>query len=564
MRPARSVLWAGGSLAWNPMGTGVEHRRRLRYRSGDHRRRLTRAVPLGAVALILMAECWSASAGAVTSPASSSWTAYHGNAAGAGVTTSVASVDTTRPAWTSPVLDGHLYGEPLVFGSDVYVASEDDTVYALSSSTGAVVWSAHVGTPVPSSALPCGNITPEVGITGTPVIDPARSEIFVVADVLVDGNPAHMLFGLSTDTGHVELDQDVDPPGANPGALLQRTGLTLDAGKVVFGMGGNYGDCATYRGRVIGVDEAGGTPSTFTVDSAGGEDQGAVWMGGGAPAVDSAGDIWVEAGNGSVYSPSHAYDDSDSVLELSSGLTLLQYFAPTDWPENNQQDLDMSTEPALLASGQVVGAGKSGMAYLLDGSHVGGIGGEEASLATGCGNDVDGGTAVVGMTVFLPCVSGIIAVRASSSPPGLRDLWNSGKGGGPPIVAAGLVWTIGQNGTLYGLNPATGTVEQQTSLGAPANHFPTPSVGDGLFLVPESDRVAALTTMATGTPVATTTSTLGAAATTTTVAVPGTHTAAGSGSGGPPAGAIAAIVVGGGAVLGLIGWLLRRRRRGHG
>ena len=92
------------------------------------------------------------------------------------------------------------------------------------------------------------------------------------------------------------------------------------------------------------------------------------------------------------------------------------------------------------------------------------------------------------MTVYLPCRTGIIAVRAAQSPPALHLLWSSGTGGGPPIVAAGLVWTIGQNGTLYGLDPATGQVRQQAPIGAVANHFPTPSVADGLMLGPGRER----------------------------------------------------------------------------
>jgi hypothetical protein len=65
-------------------------------------------------------------------------------------------------------------------------------------------------------------------------------------------------------------------------------------------------------------------------------------------------------------------------------------------------------------------------------------------------------------------------------------------------VAAGLVWTIGQNGMLYGLDPATGRVRQQATIGAPANHFPTPSVGDGLLLAPGADRVVAFAAPAPG------------------------------------------------------------------
>jgi len=81
----------------------------------------------------------------------------------------------------------------------------------------------------------------------------------VVADELVNGRPAHMLTGLSTASGKVEVTQDVDPAGADPAALLQRTGLTLDDGRVVFGMAGNYGDCGSYRGRLVAVPEKGGT-----------------------------------------------------------------------------------------------------------------------------------------------------------------------------------------------------------------------------------------------------------------------------------------------------------------
>src|SRR5260370_5206929 len=67
---------------------------------------------------------------------SSSWTVYHGNPAGTGVAAPVTSVDTTTQVWTSPALDGQIYGEPLVYAGRVYVATENDTVYALSSASG--------------------------------------------------------------------------------------------------------------------------------------------------------------------------------------------------------------------------------------------------------------------------------------------------------------------------------------------------------------------------------------------------------------------------------------------
>jgi hypothetical protein len=408
---------------------------------------------------------------------------------------------------------------------------------------------------VPSGSLPCGNISPTVGITGTPVIDAARSEIFVVADTLADGVPAHRLFGLDTRSGRTELSQDVDPSGADPAALLQRTALTLDAGRVVFGFGGNFGDCGSYHGWVLAVPESGGAPATFAVDSGPGESQGAIWMGGAAPVVDGAGNVWVEAGNGSVTSAGHAYDHSDSVLELSPSLTLLHFFAPSSWASNNAQDLDFSTAPALLDDGQVIAAGKDPRTYLLNASDLGGIGGEEAQLQGVCGQDVDGGVAVQGAIVFLPCVGGTVAVEATAAPAGLRLLWRASAGGGPPIVAAGTVWSIGEDGTLYGLNPSTGAVEERADIGATANHFPTPSIGDGLLLAPGTERVVAF---AAPTSAATPTTAGTAAPTTSARAAPAAHPANG---GGLAPGAIAAIVIGALIALAVLGQLYRRAHR---
>jgi polyvinyl alcohol dehydrogenase (cytochrome) len=510
---------------------------------------------LAALTWVLGGPQAAAAIGAAQAAGPSSWTVYHGAADGAGVAESVAAVNTATRAWTSPALDGELYGEPLVSAGRVYVATENDTVYELSAATGAVVWSTHLGPPVPSTDLPCGDISPTAGITGTPVIDPSRGEIFVVADELVNGRPAHMFAGLSTATGKVEVTQDADPAGANPAALLQRTGLTLDDGRVVFAMGGNDGDCASYRGRVIAVPEQGGTPAMFTVDAAADESQGAIWMGGAAPVVDASGDIWVTTGNGSVYSYSHPYDNSDSILELSPSLALEQFFAPTTWAANNSSDLDMSTAAALLSDGQVILTGKSRIVYLLSQAHLGGIGGQQATLGSACNQDIDGGVAVQGMTVYLPCTGGITAVQADKSPAALHLLWSSGTGGGPPIVAAGLVWTIGRDGTLYGLSPATGAVRQQASIGPPANHFPTPSVADGLLLAPSADDVVAFTASASAS--ASASAAASAAPSQAPASQAGSRPAGGGGLSAP---AVVGIVIAGLALIGWAGWLVWRRR----
>jgi len=124
------------------------------------------------------------------------------------------------------------------------------------------------------------------------------------------------------------------------------------------------------------------------------------------------------------------------------------------------------------------------------------------------------------------------------------------------------VWTIGQNGTLYGLSPATGTVRQQASIGAVANHFPTPSVGDGLLLAPSARHVVAFNASSSrfatpATPV-TTPATPASPAT-----HPSSHSPAHDGADIGP-GAIAGGVLGGLAVISGGGWILWRRRiTGH-
>ena len=369
----------------------------------------------------------SSGAGA-SSLSSTDWTVYHADAVGTGVSRALRAVDTARRAWTSPVLNGQLYGEPLVYDGRVYVATENDYAYALSAANGRVVWSRHVASPVPSSDLPCGDISPSVGVTGTPVIDPARGEIFFVADELVGGSQQHKLVGLSTVSGALEMSERVDPPGSDPAAELQRTGLNLTDGRVIFGMGGNDGDCSDYRGRIGSVAEGGSAPLFFSVDAGAGDTQGAVWMGGAAPVVDAHGDVWVSTGNGSVHTDSQPYDDSDSALDLTPTMQLKQFFAPSTWAQDNASDYDMTTAPVLLSSGQVILAGKSPQVYLLNGSHLGGIGHPEDIVTNVCNNVIDGGSAFVGSTVYLPCLNGPVAVRATATPPSLKVLWNGQRG----------------------------------------------------------------------------------------------------------------------------------------
>ena len=151
-----------------------------------------------------------------------------------------------------------------------------------------------------------------------------------------------------------------------------------------------------------------------------------------------------------------------------------------------------STAPALLPDGTVFQVGKSSTGYLLRQTALGGIGGQLASASACSGNSSNaGGHAVAGSVVYVPCGGGVEAVQTNPSPASVSVLWTAAsEARGPPITAGGLVWSI-LGGTLFGINPSDGATVQQLSIGAQANHFPTPSVGDGLLLAPSADQVFA-------------------------------------------------------------------------
>ena len=268
-------------------------------------------LPLAALAMVVAAGCTAVdrrrrcrrppgSGDRRTACATSEWTTYDQNGLRTGVDASGADVHPPDGGLDVPVLDGSLYGQPLIYSNRVFAATENDTVYGLAADTGAVLWKTHVGTPFDPNTVPdiCGNIRPTVGITGTPVIDSARGELFAVATEQVPGGASHHLVGLDLYTGAVVLDEDIDPASVvAPAYELQRVSLGLTDGRVIIGMGGNSGDCGTYHGLVISAPEDGSTPSTFTVADLPGDNQGAVWMGGAAPVIDAQGDVWVSTGN---------------------------------------------------------------------------------------------------------------------------------------------------------------------------------------------------------------------------------------------------------------------------
>jgi hypothetical protein len=211
-------------------------------------------------------------------------------------------------------------------------------------------------------------------------------------------------------------------------------------------------------------------------------------MGGSAPDIDNQGNVWVSTGNAATGTTP---DASDSVLKLSPTMQLLDIFTPSTWKSDNDTDADLaSTAPVLLPNGTVFQVGKLRTAYVLDQTHLGGIGGQEAESAGFCGQDPDGGAAQLNGTVFVPCSDGLRSVTPAPDTAPVAN-WKTTTGAhSSPIVAGGMVWSMGGS-TLYALDPATGHQDFSFSVTQPANHFPSPAAAEGLVVAPGADQLFA-------------------------------------------------------------------------
>lgn len=410
----------------------------------------------------------SATASSAGTANSTDWTTYHRDNQRTGYIASTPDAHNLSKTWNAQ-LDGAVYAEPLVVGNHLIAATEGDTLYALDSKTGGVQWHTNVGSPVPQSLLPCGNIDP-LGITGTPVYDPATGLVFAVAEV---SGPAHILVGVDVNTGQVKVRRVVDTDGMDARAHQQRAALTLANGMVYIAYGGLDGDCSDYIGRVVASSTNGqGALLVYRVPT---PREGGIWAPPG-PSVDSAGNVYVSVGNGEI--TQGQWDHSDSILKLSPTLQLQDAFAPTMWAQENADDADMGSQgPVLLPNNFVFAAGKSGKGYILHTNALGGVGGQ-VDVQDVCRSY--GGAATVGSTIFAPCTDGVrqITVDASGK---MHQGWQASNIVGSPVVGGHTVYCL-SNGTVYALNMDNGQVVTSVSVGS-ANRFATPTIsGTSIFV----------------------------------------------------------------------------------
>jgi outer membrane protein assembly factor BamB len=382
-----------------------------------------------------------------------------------------------KVAWRSPKLNGLLYGQPLVVGRSIIVATEGDDVVALDRTDGHVLWTTHLGTPVSGSSLPCGNIDPS-GVTGTPTVDLSTGTLYVVAFV----NPGHHdLVALDVETGTVKWRTPFDPPGLSPLVEQERSALTIANGRVYVSFGGLYGDCGQYKGAVgsIALDGT-GEQAWWTVPT---KRMGGVWAPSGL-AVDGT-DVIAATGNAASSSSSN-FDYGNAVVRLDANLTLTDYWAPSDWAELSAADRDLGSIGPLVVGDQVVVAGKDGKVYFLSRQAFGHIGGQQRTVAACAG--AFGGLAADDAGVVVACTDGPHRVRFDQAEPA----WHGPKGRtGAPVISGNTVWVEQNAGHVLALALDSGKVLADINLGGRVEGFPSPSVmRDGVYAVFGSQVVA--------------------------------------------------------------------------
>src|SRR6516165_2260092 len=261
----------------------------------------------------------------------------------------------------STAVNGQVYAQPVIAGSTVIVATENDYVYGLNAVTGAVQWSDSLGPPMPSTAqASCGDLTPDNGATSAPVYDPSTGTVYLVATVN-DGptvsQPHYYLYAMSAQTGTIKWQVPIQGAPVNeptrpfnPFTERQRAGLLLMNGSVYMSFG-SYCDFSPYIGYVAGVNTSSHAVTLWTDEAGLTDTQAGIWLGGGGLMSDGSGRIFVASGNGVSPAPgpggSPPSELGDSVIRLNvaagGALLAADFFSPANAPTLDAADLDFGS-----------------------------------------------------------------------------------------------------------------------------------------------------------------------------------------------------------------------------
>jgi hypothetical protein len=421
------------------------------------------------------------------------------------LTTSTVNSSTFRKLFSCSV-DGAIYAQPLWVANltinsakhnVIFVATQHESLYAFDADanpcvplwTVSLIDNTHGGsaseTSVPSGPGGLvghgnGDIAPEVGVTGTPVIDPSTNTLYVVSKSVNQSGPTfyQRLHAIDITTGNekfggpANITSSITFPGTGDGGSTdsfnaqqenQRPGLALVNG-VVYVAWASHEDTPPYYGWVVSFNA-----STLAVKNvlnvSPNVQYGGIWMGGGAPSADANNNLYLITGNATFdatngSAPNNDY--GDSFLQLSTGLTVSSYFAPSDELFDGTNDNDFGAGGAAvvlnLTSGTlkhlVIGGGKDGVLYLLNGDNMGGLGDSNARQDFSIGNGIFATGAFWNNNFYIAGASGPLSSYSFNSSTDLfitsiasRSSISYGFPGATPSVSStgsshGIVWAL--------------------------------------------------------------------------------------------------------------------------
>jgi uncharacterized protein (TIGR03437 family) len=448
----------------------------------------------------------------------------------------------------SHAVDGNVFAQPLYVAgvpmaaggvyNVVLVVTDHDSVYAFNADDPAgagagPLWqvsfldASHGVTTVPWQDVNCPVIYPEIGITGTPVIDPATYTIYFVAftkETASDGTVSyvHRLHALDIRSGRelaaspVEIQASVAGSGDGgttvtfvPESYKQRAALLLVNG-VVYTAWSSECDLGQYHGWIIGYSADTLQQVAVYNDTPNGSGA-SFWGAGAGPAADGSGNLFVVSANGTASALESWANFGDSIIKLSpaGGLTVTDYFTPFNQLYLSDNDLDLGSSGALLLPPEagstahpnlLVAAGKEGRIYLIDRDSMGGyqIGSDQGAVQTmpGAVLSVFGAPAYFSGNIYFSAAGDSLkAFRIANASLSPAPVSNSSMAlvspGSSPVISAngsqnGIVWALELGtgaGTLHAFDAAD--LSKELFSDAPGSYvqFSAPMVADGKVFV---------------------------------------------------------------------------------
>ena len=434
----------------------------------------------------------------------------------------------------------------------VFVATEHASVYAFDSETGAVLWQVSLMNSGESSGdggPSCGQVSPEIGVTATPVIDRAAGAHGVLYAVAMTkdsaGNYHHRIHALDLSSGAdvtpateiVATAIGTDNGGTTrafafaPSQYYDRASLLLSNGNI-YTTWTSHCDISPYAGWIIAYSSATLTQSAVLNVAPNGQNGPSIWMSGGGPAADSSGNVYILTANGdfdtTMDSNGFPYRGNygNSFVKISaaaSGLKVLDYFTMFNELDESSKDLDLGSGGGLLlpdlkdAAGTtrhlMVGGGKDGNIYVVDRDSMGRFNGNSNNIfqqLSGVLQGIFSTPAYFQSTLYYGDVGGtlkafpIVNAKLAGTPRSVSSNVFGYPGTAASIsangAANGIVWAHENLNTavLHAYDAANLATQLYSSASAAngrdnfgiGNKFITPTVADGKVFVGTTNSVA--------------------------------------------------------------------------